>query len=100
MKASLQILSERAHRPLIHFLGKRRIPQVAHIAAPHPAGPLEYKEHFDDFLKKFRAEGPKPVELSKSSNVKVYQEFWELPSKYLVGRDLAQWEIEAIEVRP
>lgn len=27
MKASLKILAERAHRPLIHFIGKRRIPQ-------------------------------------------------------------------------
>lgn len=124
MHVTLRVCSERVHKPLIHFLGKRswptselpfvltsfRIPlQYFTCVEPepphaHPAGPPDYQAHFQDFMQKVQSY--KFVSTSPSSSQKhaseqaVYQEFWQAPSRLWNPRirELSDAEMEAVLV--
>ncbi|CAE6390278.1 unnamed protein product [Rhizoctonia solani] len=70
----------RAHKPMIHFLGKRTIPAEPHVPAPHPAAPPEARTTFEEFRRKFKAyQSPAPRK-SKNEDVPVYNDIWDAPS--------------------
>ena len=70
----------------------------------HPAGPPEYKAHFEDFLKKFKQAlaGPSSTKASsrETSDSSAYEEFWQAPSRLWNPRvhHLTEAEVEAIQV--
>ncbi|KAI0758946.1 hypothetical protein C8Q74DRAFT_1301013 [Fomes fomentarius] len=103
MLPSLRVAN--AHRPLIHFLGKRQWPSKLGEQHPHPFAPNDLKEHFADFVKKFQtaasassSSGATPAKKSSSSNGPVFEEFWQAPAR-LWKRDLADWEIDLVHRR-
>ncbi|OCH86037.1 hypothetical protein OBBRIDRAFT_838488 [Obba rivulosa] len=94
--------SGRAHKPLIHFLGKRQWPSTPEAPHPHPAAPPEFKERFSDFLNKFQASAETPQSQTSApgsskggKDVRVYNQFWEAPER-LWKRELQDWEIELV----
>ena len=70
----------------------------------HPAGPPEYKAHFEDFLKKFKQAlgGPSSTKASsrETSDSSAYEEFWQAPSRLWTPRvhHLTEAEVEAIKL--
>ena len=65
----------------------------------HPAAPEELKKSFGEFLKKFQS----PVRTNgngSSSGARVYQEYWEAPSRYWNSRvkKISEEEIDAVLV--
>ncbi|PSR72898.1 hypothetical protein PHLCEN_2v11265 [Hermanssonia centrifuga] len=102
----------RVHKPLIHFVGKRVWPTTPRPVAPepqhpHPAAPADYKEHFSDFVAKFKSSGSSLQNTSPSSapaksgakeSVKVFDDFWQVPAR-LRSPELSEAEMEAITVR-
>lgn len=103
MLPSIVRSSARTHRPLIHFIGKRQWPSKPEPPSAHPAGPPEYKAHFDDFLKKSKQtlSAPSPAKpISRDAlGTDVYQEFWQAPARLWNPRvrNLSEEEVEAIQ---
>ncbi|KAH7912472.1 hypothetical protein BJ138DRAFT_1004366 [Hygrophoropsis aurantiaca] len=83
-----------AHRPLIHFIGKRIWPSSATVSHPHPAAPPE-------FQKAFSSAGTPSSQTSSSSSKEIFQDFWEAPTRFWSPRhkQLEEVEIDAILVR-
>ncbi|PAV20587.1 hypothetical protein PNOK_0321400 [Pyrrhoderma noxium] len=103
MFPSVARASARTHKPLIHFIGKRQWPSKPEPPTAHPAGPPEYKAHFEDFLKKFKQAlaGPSSTKASsrETSDSSAYEEFWQAPSRLWNPRvhHLTEAEVEAIQ---
>lgn len=76
----------------------------------HPAGPPDYKAHFDEFLKRFQSykagpphrqtSGSKPQKKA-SEDSDAYQEFWHAPTRLWNSRirTISEEEIECVLVR-
>ncbi|KAG1715686.1 hypothetical protein ID866_1490 [Astraeus odoratus] len=93
MHASVRLLSERAHRPLISFVGKRVWPASPAPSHPHPAAPPEYRQVFSSPAQAV----PSPTK-SPGSNKPVFQHYWEAPPRlwHPRYRNLEDGEIDAI----
>lgn len=106
---SLAVLSARAHKPLINFIGKRIWPSCAHCtllfrllrthlvtahapAHPHPAAPPEYRKTFSGALQQTLNAGV----AEKQS----FRDFWQAPTHLWRPRhhELQEFEIDAIQV--
>ncbi|KAF9817641.1 hypothetical protein IEO21_03297 [Rhodonia placenta] len=107
MHPSLRLCTAgRARQPLIHFIGRRQWPSTPEAPHAHPAAPLEQKQSFSDFLKKFNASvsssstpsAASPSTSSRKEGAQVFQEFWQAPERFW-KHDLKDWEIELVEVR-
>ncbi|TFY83249.1 hypothetical protein EWM64_g760 [Hericium alpestre] len=91
------------HKPLIHFIGKRKWPTTPEPQHAHPAAPAQLKERFSDFLRKFESSvkqssaGP-AANGSNGSGNQVYEDFWEAPAWVWNPkiRHLEESEIDAI----
>lgn len=92
MHSTIRVLSSRAHHPLIKFLGKRTYPSAPSTPHAHPAAPVELKQRFADFVKKF--ESSEAIS-EKSTDKAVFSEFWEAPERFW-RRDIEDAEITAI----
>ncbi|KAI6033833.1 hypothetical protein PISMIDRAFT_11939 [Pisolithus microcarpus 441] len=83
MQSTGRLLSERVHRPLIHFIGKRvwSTPGTSH---PHPAGP---------------SDTPAAKQPPAAKHKSVFQHFWEAPPRLWNPRyhNLEQAEIDSIQ---
>jgi small subunit ribosomal protein YMR-31 len=104
---SLPVLSARAHKPLISFIGKRIWPSCAHIfcpcpfcthsatalapAHPHPAAPPEYRKTFSGILQE--TQNTPAAEQS-------FRDFWDAPARFWRPKHhaLQEFEIDAIQV--
>jgi len=82
MFPSLRCCSARAHTPLIKFIGKRVWPSQLEERLPHPAAPAELKGRFAEFLAKMNFSPAKSSSGKGSSDVNVYREFWEAPTRF------------------
>lgn len=125
MHPTVRVLSSRVHQPLIRFLGKRKWPTgeqyivfVLHNSSsmtepepqhPHPSAPIQFRESFSDFLKKFEStasegKGAQQQHQSKEAKSKskpgVYENFWEAPSRVWKPRvrEISKDEMDAIIV--
>jgi len=100
MRVSPRVLSTRAHKPLISFIGKRSWPSTPEAQHAHPAAPTELKQSFDQFLKKFQnpPQQAQSATSQLSSTPGAYEEFWEAPSRYWNPRvrQLSEEEIDAV----
>ncbi|KAF9446727.1 hypothetical protein P691DRAFT_672925 [Macrolepiota fuliginosa MF-IS2] len=96
MFPSLRAFAARSHQPLIRFIGRRQWPSGTEAPHPHPAAPVELREHFTDFVKN-RQSLNTTVSEAKADGTS-YAHFWEAPSKYWKprGRELDESEMEAI----
>ncbi|KAF5389824.1 hypothetical protein D9757_003588 [Collybiopsis confluens] len=92
MHPSVRIFAERVHTPLIRFLGKRSWPTNPGAPHAHPFAPSEYQ------TKNYAQSQSNPVSKTKSSNVNVFQEFWDAPERFWKPRvhELDESEIDAI----
>ncbi|KAG6840612.1 hypothetical protein C0991_005560 [Blastosporella zonata] len=93
MHPSLRVLSSRAHKPLIRFLGKRTYPSTPSPPQAHPAAPAELKSRFAEFVRKFEVSGEKTSTTLASKGV--LSEFWEAPER-LWKQEIEEAEIDAI----
>ncbi|EJU06143.1 hypothetical protein DACRYDRAFT_19429 [Dacryopinax primogenitus] len=98
MHAGIRLLA-RSHpyKPMIHFLGKNRIPREPHGPRPHPMAPPDIKAHFSEFLNKIQASRSFVAASKEEETAKVYANFWEAPDRYRKGTVLDEAEIEAID---
>ncbi|KAN0097896.1 hypothetical protein V8E55_002342 [Tylopilus felleus] len=88
---SLAVLSARAHKPLINFIGKRIWPSSHAPAHPHPAAPPEYRKTFSGALQQTLNAGV----AEKQS----FRDFWQAPTHLWRPRhhELQEFEIDAIQ---
>ncbi|KAG6374988.1 hypothetical protein JVT61DRAFT_3763 [Boletus reticuloceps] len=102
---SLPVLSARAHKPLISFIGKRIWPSCGHIvlscrfrthsaaafapAHPHPAAPPECR-------KTFSQQTPNTAGTTEQLS---FRDFWDAPARLWRPRhhELQEFEIDAIQ---
>ncbi|KAH7101095.1 hypothetical protein BKA62DRAFT_196710 [Auriculariales sp. MPI-PUGE-AT-0066] len=99
MRASVAL--RRAHKPLIHFLGKRPIPSHPHEPSPHPAAPSDVTRSFSDFLKRISTSHSTPSSSSSSSTSTTSSSkssgainWWDAPAR-LVRTSIPITELEA-----
>ncbi|KAF8495229.1 hypothetical protein F5888DRAFT_590983 [Russula emetica] len=88
-----------SHRPLISFIGKRQWPPGPQPQRPHPAAPVQLKETFSDFLKKFNSQSPSPGKNSQQNSQRLtFKDFWEAPEPLWRPRirQLEDAEIDAV----
>jgi small subunit ribosomal protein YMR-31 len=88
-----------AHRPLISFIGKRQWPPGPQPQRPHPAAPVQLKETFSDFLKKYNSPSPSSGRnTQKNSQRLIFNDFWEAPEHLWRPRikQLEDAEIDAV----
>ncbi|TDL29010.1 hypothetical protein BD410DRAFT_368 [Rickenella mellea] len=104
MHVTLRLLSERVHKPLINFLGKRKWPTQVEAPHPHPAGSQEYKKSFADFVKRYESSGSSkasspapspPPSTNHTAQSGAFSEFWQAPER-LWKRRFDDTEIDAI----
>ncbi|PCH41655.1 hypothetical protein WOLCODRAFT_163288 [Wolfiporia cocos MD-104 SS10] len=105
MHPSLRLCSAgRARQPLIHFVGKRQWPSTPEAPHAHPAAPPQVRDHFAEFLKKFKtsrnvssspAAGAAKSQGSRSDSVQTFSEFWQAPER-LWKHDLEEWEVDIV----
>jgi len=87
---SLPVLSARAHKPLISFIGKRIWPSSLAPAHPHPAAPPEYRKTFSGILQE--TQNTPAAEQS-------FRDFWDAPARFWRPKHhaLQEFEIDAIQ---
>ncbi|KAB5592724.1 hypothetical protein CTheo_3792 [Ceratobasidium theobromae] len=87
MNASRQVAATvRAHKPMIHFQGKRTIPLEPHVPAPHPAAPPEVRTTFGEFRRKFKSYSAPTPRKNPSEAIEFYNNIWEAPSRFWRSR--------------
>ncbi|KIJ70640.1 hypothetical protein HYDPIDRAFT_105383 [Hydnomerulius pinastri MD-312] len=93
MHPTLRLLSARAHKPLINFIGKRSWPSSAGPSHPHPAAPPEYRKTFSGIVQP-TSSSRKPA----AGEQPAFQEFWEAPARFWrpKNRELEEFEIDAV----
>ncbi|KAF8131134.1 hypothetical protein EV363DRAFT_1450247 [Boletus edulis] len=83
------VLSARAHKPLISFIGKRIWPSSLAPAHPHPAAPPECR-------KTFSQQTPNTAGITEQPS---FRDFWDAPARLWRPKhhELQEFEIEAIQ---
>jgi len=89
---SFPVLSARAHKPLISFIGKRIWPSSLTPAHPHPAAPPECRKTFSGNPQ----QTPNTAETTEQPS---FRDFWDAPARIWRPKhhELQELEIDAIQ---
>ncbi|KAI9572457.1 hypothetical protein HD554DRAFT_2168114 [Boletus coccyginus] len=92
LRPSLPVLSARAHKPLISFIGKRISPASLATAHPHPAAPPDYRKTFSDIL-------PQTSHTAGTTGQPSFRDFWDAPARFWRPKHhkVQEFEIDAIQ---